>query len=137
MSRRREVALQVHGDHRVPLTLGHVDDHPVAQDPRVVDEDVQVAVRVDGLPDEPFRAVPIGDVLAIHDGVTAHGLDLFDDLHRGTRVTAFAVHVAAEVVDHDLGAFGGEQQRVLTAETARRTGDDRNPSVECTHPSSP
>ena len=30
---------------RVPLLLGHVHEHPVAQDPRVVDEDVEAAER--------------------------------------------------------------------------------------------
>ncbi len=77
------------------------------------------------------------DVLAVDDGLAAHRLDLFDDLHRGARIAAVAVHVAAEVVDDDLGAFAREQQRVLTAETARRAGDDRYASVECTHASTP
>ena len=46
---RAEVALQVHVDHGVPLGLGHVDDHAVAQDAGVVHEHVQVAEGVDGL----------------------------------------------------------------------------------------
>ena len=38
---RREVPLQVYRDHRVPLLLAHVEDHAVAQDACVVDEDVE------------------------------------------------------------------------------------------------
>ena len=36
--------------------------------------------------------------------------------------------VAAEVVDDDLGAVVGEQQRVLAADAPTRPGDDRDPS---------
>ena len=47
--RGRERALQVDADHRVPLVLGHREDHPVAQDPGVVDEHVEAAEQVDRL----------------------------------------------------------------------------------------
>ena len=100
---------------RVPLGLGHVDDHAVAQDARVVHQHVQIAERVDRLLHEPLRAVPVGDVLAVDDGLAAERLDLLDDLHRRARVAALAVHVAAEVVDDDLRALAREQQRVLAA----------------------
>ena len=46
---RGEGALEVHLDDRVPLLLGHVDEHAVAQDAGVVDEHVEVAEGVDGL----------------------------------------------------------------------------------------
>ena len=41
--RRREVPFEVDGDDGVPLRLGHVHEHPVAEDPGVVDEDVEAA----------------------------------------------------------------------------------------------
>ena len=41
--------------------------------------------------------------------------------------------VAAQVVHHDLGALGGEQEGVLAADPAPRSGDDRHPSVQCAH----
>ena len=109
----------------------------VAQDAGVVDEHVQVAERVDRLLHEALRAVPVGDVLAVDDRLAAQRLDLVDHLHRRARVAAVAVHVAAEIVDDDLGALAREQQRVLAAEAAPRAGDDRDPSVECTHDPSP
>ena len=39
---RGEVALEVDADHVVPLGLGHREAHGVAQDPGVVDQDVEV-----------------------------------------------------------------------------------------------
>ena len=65
--------------------------------------------------------------------LAAHGLDLVDHLLRGRPVVAGPVDVAAEVVDHDLGALRGEEQRVLAAEATSCAGDDGNPAVECTH----
>ena len=43
----REVALEVDGDDLVPLLLAHVEDHAVAEDAGVVDEDVDAAELVD------------------------------------------------------------------------------------------
>ena len=51
----------------------------------------------------------------------------------GLESTAVAVHVAAEVVDHDLRALAGERERVLTADAAPRSGHDDDPAVADTH----
>ena len=51
----------------------------------------------------------------------------------GSGVDAGAVVRAAQVVDHHLGALGGEQQRVLAPETPTGTGDDRHTPFECSH----
>ena len=48
-------------------------------------------------------------------------------------VVARAVDGPAEVVHDHLGALGGEQQCVLTAQAAPRTRDDRHPPFERTH----
>jgi hypothetical protein len=53
-------------------------------------------------------------------------------LGRGA-VAAGAVDRTAQVVDHHLGPFGGEEEGVLTADAATGPGDDGDPSVECTH----
>jgi hypothetical protein len=67
VARGREVSLQVDGDHRVPLRLLHVHEHPVAQDSGVVHEDVETAERVDRVLHQPPRAGEVGDVLAVGD----------------------------------------------------------------------
>jgi hypothetical protein len=123
------VALQVHGDHGVPLLLGHVDEHTVAQDAGVVHEDVEVAERLDGGVDQALAAFPVGHVVAVGDGLAAHALDLGHDL-LGRRETATrAVGGAPEVVHDDLGALGGEEEGVLTADAAPRPRDDGDPAV--------
>ena len=83
--------------------------------------------------DQALAALPVGHVVGVGDGLAAHGLDLVDDLLGGRAVVARAVDGAAEVVDDDLGALGGEQQRVLAADAAARAGDDGDASVECSH----
>ena len=63
----------MHLDDRVPLGLGHVDEHAVAQDAGVVDEHVEAAEGVDGLLHDALGAVAVGDVVAVGDGLAAHG----------------------------------------------------------------
>ena len=105
-------------DHRVPLALLHVREHAVAQDAGVVDERVEVTERVDRPLHHSARAGEVGDVLAVGNGLAAHPLDLFDDLHGGAERSAVAVHVAAEVVHDDLGPFGRVGERVLASDAA-------------------
>ena len=126
-----EVALEVDGDDGVPLVLGHVDDHPVAQDAGVVDEDVEVAERLDRRVDQPLGALPVGDVVAVDDRLAAQvALISATTCWAGVASPPVAVVGAAEVVDDDLGALRGEQQRVLAADAASRSGDDRDATVE-------
>ena len=88
--------------------------------------------------DQPLGAVEVGDVVAVGDGLAAHGLDLVDDLlGRARRRRPSPSIVAAEVVDHDLGALGGELERVLAADAAARAGDDGHPAVADPHQCSP
>src|SRR5947208_14772031 len=77
----------------------------------------------------------VGDVLTVGDCLAAHCLDLLDDLHRRARRAALTVHVASEVVDHDLGALAGERQRVLTADAAPGTGHADHPALTNAHAS--
>ena len=83
MAQHREVALEVHPDHCVPLLLGGVDEHPVADEPGVVDEDVEAALRLMVWCDHRGGLLEVGDVGAVDDGGSAGGLDLGDDLLRG------------------------------------------------------
>ena len=82
---RREVALQVHADDRVPLLFARREQHAVADEARVVDEHVEAAERVDRGLHEVTRAVPVGDVVGVRDGLAARGRDLVDDVLRRAR----------------------------------------------------
>ena len=124
----REVTLQVDRDHRIPLRFLHAGDKRIAQDPRVVDQDVEATELVDRLSYNTFRAAPGGDVLGVGDGGAAGRGDLFDYLVSRPGVGALAFVAAAEVVDDDLGTFFGEQQCVFAPDAAARAGDDRHPA---------
>ena len=77
---------------------------------------------------EALGAVPVGDVVGVGDGLAPGGDDLVDDgLGRAGR-RAGAVHGAAEVVDHDLGAVLGQEQGVLPPDAAAGAGHDADPS---------
>jgi len=49
-----ESPLEVDPDHPIPFFFGHVEDHPVAKDPGVVDQDVESAKTVQSRLDDPF-----------------------------------------------------------------------------------
>ncbi len=125
------VHVDVHDD--VPFFLGHVHEDPVAYDAGVVHEYVEVPERLDRGAHHVVATVPVRHVVGVGDRLAAHLLDLVHDPLSRCAVVARAVDRASEIVDHDLGAFAGKQERVLPTDPAARTGDDRNPAFECTH----
>ena len=128
MPQHREVALQVHGDHRVPVRFLHAGDERIPQDAGIVDQDVESAELGDSLQHNAFRAAPGGDVLGAGDGGATGGGDLIRYLACRAAVGAIAGVVATEVVDDDLGAFPGEQQCVFASDATACAGDHRNPA---------
>ena len=107
--------------------LGHREDHPVAQDARVVDQDVELAVRRDGQVDEGARGLEVGHVAEVRDRPAARRADLFGDVLRGRggRLARAVAARAAVVVDDDRRAEPGEFQGFRPAQAAARAGDDR------------
>ena len=94
----------MHGEHRVPVGLFHVEDRLVAQDAGVVDQDVHAAERFERGRKQRFAAFDVCDRLRIGDRFAASSANLRDDVV-GDLAGAGAVGVAAEVVDDDLRAF--------------------------------
>ena len=132
-----EVTLQVHGDHCVPFGLFHVHEHAVAEDARVVHDDVEAAERVDRVLDEPAGALEVGDVLAVGDRLSVGGLDLCDHLLGRRQVGALARERPAEVVHDHLRAGGGERERVRATDAAARAGDDCDLAAQIGHGAEP
>src|SRR2546430_16165751 len=97
---------------------------------------MQVPEGLDSGVDQLLPALPVGHVVGVGDGLATGGLDLVNDLLGGGAVVSGAVHRAAQIVDDDLCALLGEEQRVLAADAAPGAGDDGNASVQCTHESS-
>src|SRR5690606_33292658 len=118
-----EAAEHVHAVDEVPVLLRQLLEGGVAEDARVVDDDVDPLPRVErGLDD----LVAVLDRVVVGDRLAAGGLDLLDDLVGRRARFASAGRAAAEVVDHDLAAARGEQERMGATETvasARHDGD--------------
>jgi hypothetical protein len=98
-------------------------DH-VAQNAGIVDDTVELAEMIGGRLDDPARRNGFGDAFKIRYRRAAALLDLLDHLFGRRRVRSRAIGGDAGIVDHDLGAFRGAEQRDLTADAAARAGDD-------------
>jgi hypothetical protein len=61
----------VDGDDRVEVLLGHVEQHPLAQDPRDADDAVDAAPGVDRGGDDGLARTHLRDVAGDGDGRTA------------------------------------------------------------------
>jgi hypothetical protein len=129
----QEMAAQVDLDDRVPLLDGHVEDHLVAQDPRVVDDGVELTPGVERQLHQRGRALGLGDVLEMGHGIAPGGLDLLDHLGGGPGVGAGPVPFAADVVHDDARALLREQQRLAAADAASRAGDHGDLAVQHGH----
>ena len=116
--------LQVHTHHRIPVLFTQADKHAVAKDAGVVDQHMHFAKRRQRSVDDVLRRGEGGDVIGIGDGLPA-------------RLAYFGHHLfcgfATNVVDHHIGALGGERQRVGAAQTAARAGNDDGTSCTNCH----
>ena len=124
---------QVHVDDSVPFFLGHVDEHPVAQDAGVVDENVEIAERLDRTVDQTLRTLPVSDVIAVDDRLATERLDLFDDMLCRGQIRAGTVVGPTQIVDDETSPLAREQQRVLTPDATACAGDDCDSAVERSH----
>jgi hypothetical protein len=108
----------------------------VTHDARVVDDDVELAERVDRLLDELAGLLEVGDVGVVGNGRATGLLDQRDRVVGGP-AGALTAYRAAQVVDDHLGALAGQLHCVSTADAVSGTGDDRDLAVEQTHPYNP
>ena len=72
----------------------------------------------------------VGDVVGVCQRRAPGRGDLVHDVGRRPGVGTRPVHGTAEVVDHDRGAAGREQQGVGPPDAPPRAGDDGDPAVE-------
>ena len=123
----------MHLHHQVPVGLRRIGEGLVAQDAGVADQDVYLAVSVQGGLEDVLAAFDGGDIVPIGHGLAAGFLDLVDHLLGGAAVGARPVAGSAQVIDHHLGAFLGEQLGVGLAQAAAGPGHDGHFSVEQSH----
>ena len=98
--------------------------------PALLTSDVEAAEGVDRLLHEALGAVPVADVVAVGDGLAAHGLDLVDDLAGPGPWSLPSPSIEPpRSLTTTLAPVLGQHQRVLAADAAARAGDDAHPSL--------
>ena len=125
-----EGALQVHIEHGVEERGLHVLERLVPEDSGVVDDDVHLAERVDRRLHDGLAAFRGGHGVGVGHGLTAGRRDLVDHVLGRPRHRPRAIDGPPEVVDDDACASLCKDHRVLAAEAAAGTGDDREVAVE-------
>jgi hypothetical protein len=113
------VTAQVHRHHRVPVVVGHVEQHAVAGDPRVVHDDAQAAEAVGRVHQFVGRG-PLADVAPHGDGLGTGAGDLVDDVG--------FVERARDVIDHDGRARSSKPDGLGAAQARGRTRHHRDQS---------
>ena len=120
-------------DHRVPLGLGHVEEHTVTQDPGDVDEDVEASPGRDGLLHHGRRLAEVRHGAVVGQRHAAGLDDLLDDLVGRTSLDAVAGETGAQVVHDDFRARASQPDRDAAADAAPRPRHQRRLAVEHSH----
>ena len=128
-----EMPLQMHRDDRVPLLFRHVEDHPLAQDARAADEDVQVAELLERQVHHGPATRHGRHALRARHRLAALGADLAHHLVRGLARRIPPVDAHAVVIDDHLRAGRREIERYRAADARAPSGDDSDLAVEQSH----
>ncbi|MNV44877.1 hypothetical protein D3C71_1366540 [compost metagenome] len=91
-------------DHRMDVGHFHLGERLVAQDPGVVDQDVDATEGFDRLLDHGLDLFVVGHVGAVGNGDATGLADFLDHGQGSVRRTAGTVTATAEIIDHNLGA---------------------------------
>ena len=135
--RHQHRAREVHRNDRVPLVARHLHKGLVAQDARVVDQNVDAAEGVERALRDARSTLFGRHVVEVGHGLAARRSNLLRN-HLGCgRARAHAVTRAAKVVDDQQGAFARKLQRVAPTEAAAGTRYDRYLSIQQSHVLSP
>src|SRR5262249_28170358 len=119
-----ERAHQVHLDDGLEGFHAHLVEDHVAQDAGIVDDAVEAAEMVGRRLDDLACRDRFGHRLEVGHGNPAALLDLRAPFPGRRRRVARAVGGPAGIVDHNLGAFGGAEQRDLAPDAAACAGYD-------------
>jgi len=105
--RAEQRPLQVEVMAAVPIVLGHVVQHYLPEDARVMDQDVYAPVGFQGHGDGPLVVRPLADIRLDEEGVPSGLADLLHDALAGLGVPA-----------------GGDDRRALTGKDAGDPASD-------------
>ena len=104
-------------------------EHAVAHDAGVVHDHVEPAEGVDGRADEALGALPVGDVVAVDDGLAAGGHDLVDDLPAGAVEPPVPSSSAPMSLTTTLAPCRANSSGVAAADAPPGAGDDDDPPL--------
>ncbi|MGY3360546.1 hypothetical protein ACVWZK_007209 [Bradyrhizobium sp. GM0.4] len=119
-----ERAHQMHLDDGLERFHAHLVEDHVAQDAGIVDHAVEPAEMIGRGLHDLAGGDGFGHRLEIGDGGAAALLDLLDHFLGGRGAGASAVRGDAGIVDDDLGALAGAEQRDFAPDAAACAGDD-------------
>jgi hypothetical protein len=128
-----ESALEVHGDHCIPLRLGHIEDHAISQDAGHVDNDVDAAKLFHRLVDHLLGLVIFRDVAIVSHSMTARGLDFINDLLRGRGILPLACERNTQVVDDDRCTFACQRHCHAAPDPSPGARDERCLAIQFSH----
>ena len=114
------MATQVHLEDEVELLVGHVEQHLVAGDAGVVDDDVEPAELLGGRLQHGLGGGALPHVTGDDERLDADLADLLGCL----------LGRAGQVVEDHVGAGSGEGERFRATEPGTGTGDDCDASLE-------
>src|SRR5215471_5495524 len=114
----------------IPLLLGHVEDHAIAEDTGAIDNPVESTEAIEGRPNEAFSRLHGADRIEVGDCTATAGFDVGDGLFRRTIVVAGPVHVDAGVIDDNVRPEGGGEHSDLASNTPTGTGNDDGLAVQ-------
>src|SRR5690606_27483938 len=117
-----ERAREIRIDHVAPLVLFHAPERTVARDARVVDEDVQVAERVERLVHERLRLRGVANVVLATECID---LELPHLPERFFRVPPAVARAVVAVVERDVHPMARQLEDDRAADATRAAGHDR------------
>ena len=114
------------------LEVVHLDlgERLVAQNPGIVNQDVDPAERLERGVHDVLRAIRGRHAVVVRGGVAAGCLDLGHHLVGGGAVSAAPVGGTAEIVHDDLCSLPGQQQRVLPPQSRSGAGHHRHAPIQ-------
>ncbi len=118
------MALEMDQNDLVEIFLGHVPDHPLAQHAGHVDHEIDAAEAVHALPDHAPGLVVFRHRVIVGNGLAPGGGNLGHHFIRRPLVRILAAPADARIIDNDIGAFPGQQQRHIAPDAPARAGDD-------------
>src|SRR3978361_667959 len=117
-------------EHSVEVLITHVLQRAATDVARVVNQNVDAPVVLEGGFDDRLAAFAGSNRRATRDGLTSGSGDLANHLLGRPRVDPVAIHGAANVVDDPFCPASGKQLRVRATQPAAGAGHHGNAVVE-------